>query len=122
MKLADALTGIAPVVGLTSWIGAPSSVDVGGPRTPTAEEAAAKLAALDQQIRDCRSDAVYWGLAGQQSYWRAVCDLYAAAALVGEDALADITLPRGGGVVMDSMAELERFGRDILAEAQARVA
>lgn len=128
MKLTQALRHLGGVpVGLTSLIAAPSSVDTGAkdPQALTAAGVEAGLAHATEKVmllkheRDvCGSDAAYWGYAGQVSYWEAVRNIFEAATLVGPDNLPDIPAPKNAGVVMDIMAQQERYGQSVLSSAR----
>ena len=84
MKLEWVLERIAPVVGFSSWIGAPESVASRGlAQAPSLEVARKRLAEVKKAQDECRSDYAYWGYAGQKAYWKCLVDLLEAAALVG---------------------------------------
>lgn len=119
MTLEEALAPIAPVVGLSSLIGAPESVSSRQAEGPSLDAARTRLAALKKAMDHATSDYSYWGYAGQHSYWTAVVDILEAAELVGNDRLPDVPAPETGGVVMDSMAQIESYGRAILDAAKA---
>ncbi len=118
MTVEEVFNSIAPIVGITSMIGAPSSVGGRASAVPTLAAAREQYAKVKVLQDEATNDVSYWGYAGQVSYWKALCDVLEAAALVGPDSLPDVPLPTGQGVVMDSMAELERFGSKVLRLAQ----
>lgn len=118
MTLEEALAPIAPVVGLSSLIGAPSSVSSQQAVAPTLTSARARYEELRDAMNNAQSDFSYWGYAGQVSYWKAVVDILEAAELAGADNLPDVEPPRQGGVVMDQMSLIERYGETILREAR----
>lgn len=122
MKLSDVLQHIGPTVGLSSLIGAPESVASSIAHTHVgivADKAREKLAEAKRLTAAAPSDYAYWGYAAQVSYWQMVCHLMEAAELVGPDNLPDVPLPGSDGIVMDLMAQQERFGREVLARAKA---
>ncbi len=119
MTVAEALAQIAPVVGLTSVIGAPESVLGQAADGPTLDGARAQYEHVRGLQNGATSDAGYWGYAGQVSYWKAVVLILEAAELVGADNLAIVDTPRTGGMVMSDMAEIERFGQAIKDAAEA---
>ena len=74
-----------------------------------------------KQLDECTSDWSYWSILGDLEYWKTVRDLLQASDITGEDSLPDIDLPSTQGVVMDNIASLRQFGRDVLAEAKKRI-
>lgn len=117
MKFDDVMNQLAPVVGLTSAIAAPSSVRSEGAPGPAVTLGGAReaLAHVEQQQRGCKSDAAYWGYQGQVSYWRAVVSLLQAAEITGRDDLPDVPLPDlANRVVMDSTYLMEKWAESVL--------
>lgn len=122
MRLDDVMNTIRPVVGRTSLIGAPDSVDPIGasPGTLTLEGAREKLAAVKEAQDSARSDAAYWGYEGQRAYWACVESLLEAAEITGPDNLPDVPIPDvSAHVVMDAAFHLENFGAEVLKRARA---
>lgn len=122
MKFNDVMEKLTPVVGLTSFIGAPGSVRSRGAEGEqvTLGGAHEALAHVQQQQNDAQSDAAYWGYQGQVSYWRAVVSLLEAAELTGRDNLPDIEpdFLDGNYVVMDLCHHMETWAKRVLATAQ----
>lgn len=117
MKLNEVVGKLAPVVGLTSMIGAPGSVRLGqiDPDRITFGGAHEALANVKNLQDNCGSDAAYWGYEGQRAYWQAVVYLFEAAKITGPDKLPDMALPDlSGHVVMDAAFYLEQFGKRVL--------
>lgn len=123
MKLSDVMDRLAPVVGLSSAIGAPGSVRTTGARANqvTLGGAAEALAHAEASQQAARSDAAYWGYQGQVSYWRAVVNLLKAAEITGPDDLPDIEPDFLGRtqVVMDACSSMERWSEQVLRAAEA---
>lgn len=86
--------------------------------TTSINEAEERVAELTRQQNGCGSDAAYWGYAGQISYWRATHHILQAAALVGPDDIPDVPPPANAGVLMDIMAQQERYGQAVLQQAK----
>lgn len=123
MKLKEALGKIAPVVGMTSLIAAPSSISderatPSDEVTGLLEYSASQLAKVQEAQDNAQSDAAYWGYEGQRAYWQAVVYIAQAAEKVGPDNLPDVEAPDlSNGVVMDLCARMERWGKQILEAA-----
>jgi len=81
-------------------------------------EATEKLKTAKRNQNDARSDAAWWGYAGDVAYWSAVVDILKAAELVGADNLPDVPAPKTDGVVMDVQYHVEQFGAAILTKAR----
>ncbi len=87
------------------------------------EKANEMVAKYQKDIDNCTSDWSYWSILGDLEYWKAIRNILEAAALVGNDNLADIPTPNTEGkVVMDAIYEVTKFGDAILKDAQSRVA
>ena len=122
MRFDDVMEKLAPVVGLTSLIGAPESVRSGGAKgvEVTLGGAREALAHASHQQNNARSDAAYWGYQGQVSYWRAVVSLLEATEITGRDHLPDVPMPDlSNRVVMDATYLMEQWAESVLAAAQA---
>jgi len=121
MKLSEVLPLFGPIVGLSSLIGAPSSVSSHcAEATITLSEARERRQQIADRMNNATSDYAYWGYAGQHSYWVMVCDLLEAAELVGADDLPYVSAPdTKNGVVMDLMGRMEKFGREVLTKAKS---
>lgn len=124
MRLDDLMSKLRPVVGLSSLIGAPSSVRGIGADADRVTLGGAReaLAHVEAQMIAATSDAAYWGYQGQVSYWRAVVKLYEAAELTGPDDLPDIEpdFLEGDHVVMDLCHRMETWAGWVLDAAKAR--
>ena len=120
MQLVEVFEQLRPPVGVTSLIAAPESVADRPSEIPTLETAQARLAELTEAQLKCGSGAAWWGYEGQLAYWRSFVNLLHAAAITGPDDLPDVPLPGQGGVVMDNMATMERFGNEVLKRAKAQ--
>lgn len=121
MRLNDVVGKLAPVVGLSSMIGAPGSVRLGqiDPDRITLGGAHEALANVKNLQDNCGSDYAYWGYEGQRAYWQAVVYLFEAAKITGPDELPDVAFPDlSNKVVMDAAFYIERFGKEVLAAAQ----
>ena len=122
MQLNEVMDRLAPVVGLSSLIGAPESVRFGGASSERVNLGGAReaLAHAEALQRDAKSDAAYWGYVGQVAYWRCVVALLEAAEITGPDDLPDIPpdfLDRNQ-VVMDAAWSMEQWGRAVLDAAR----
>lgn len=121
MKLDEIMRKLEPVVGISSAIGAPDSVRLGGADADRVSLGGAReaLAHAEHMQAEAKSDAAYWGYQGQVSYWRAVVNLYEAAELVGPDNLPDIepTFIGGNYVVMDLCHHMETWAKSVLTAA-----
>lgn len=121
MKLNDVLSRLAPVVGLTSMIGAPDSVRLGqiDPNHITFGGAHEALANIKDLQDNCGSDAAYWGYEGQRAYWQTAVYLFEAAKITSPENLPDVALPDlSNTVVMDACYHMEQFGKQVLEAAQ----
>lgn len=114
MKLDEALGRIAPVVGLSSLIGAPGSIGTEPDGVPTLAEAQEKLAGVRNAQAKANSDYAWWGYEGEKAFWETVVSLLEAAAITGPDNLPDVDGPdTEGRVVMDACAAMTRWGRQV---------
>lgn len=119
MNLEQALRPIAPVVGLSSLIGAPESISTETATDIGLQKAVEILEKIKDAQKNCGSDYAYWGYEGQRSYWSAVVNILQAAKLVGNDNLPDVPPPdTEGKVVMDACWHIEKYGRDVLEKAE----
>lgn len=119
MNLKQALEPIAPVVGLSSLIGAPGSISTEKAVDIDLQGAIKKLTEIEDAQKKCGSDYAYWGYEGQRAYWSATVDILHAAELVGNDNLPDVPPPdTDGKVVMDACWYIQKYGKDILEKAE----
>jgi hypothetical protein len=122
MKLNEVLSQLAPVVGLSSMIGAPGSVRIGqiDPNRLTLGGVHEALANIKNLQDNCGSDAAYWGYEGQRAYWQTAVYLFEAAKITGPENLLDVEIPDlKGHVVMDACYHMEQFGKRVLEAAKA---
>ena len=119
MKLKNVLKQLDIPVGLTSLIAAPESTG-GGEKIldPAISDVEAEITKLKTAQDNCKSDAAFWGYAGQLAYWRTLRNVLKAALLVGSDNLPDMELPVKMSVLMDRIGDMEEFGKKMLAEAE----
>lgn len=114
MNLKDAFKPIAPVIGLTSLIGAPGSIAGCPPKVPTLVEARDHLKAVKEAQDRCTSDAAYWGYAGQIGFWATAVDILEAAEITGPDNLPDVDPPDlKNCLVMDAIGRMKNYGAAI---------
>ncbi len=115
MNIEQALKPIAPVIGVSSLIGAPNSISSQLYGKEGLDKAKQKLQDIITAQDNCQSDYAYWGYEGQKSYWRAVVNILEASQLVGEDNLPDVAPPdTSNSVVMDACSKIENYGEKIL--------
>lgn len=124
MTLEQAINNIHAPHGVSSIIAGIVNDDYSVLRDPKAVatsvvEIEHKVKGVQRQLDECKSDWAYWSILGELSYWRATLNIYKAAEIVGFDKLADIPAPTLEGIsVMDAIARVEKYGKDILSHAQ----
>jgi hypothetical protein len=122
MDFDDVMSRLEPIVGLSSLIGAPSSVRIGAVPggAVTLGGAYEALAHAEHQQKGSTSDYAYWGWQGQVSFWRTVVSLLEAAEVTGRDHLPDVPFPDlDGKVVMDACSYMEEWGKEVKARSLA---
>lgn len=124
MKLETAIQSIHAPKGVTSIIqgvinGDYSVLSEQNALGASIEKIEEQVAFHKKQLDECRSDWAYWAILGDLAYWRAVRNIYKAAELVGAENLPDVAIPDVQRcIVMDAIGKVEKFGEDILKEAQ----
>jgi len=77
-----------------------------------------KIALHQRQLDECKSDWSYWSILGDLAYWKAVKNILKGAELVGENNMPDVKFENKAMIVMDSIAETEKFGKYVLSECE----
>lgn len=77
-----------------------------------------KVALHRKQLNECTSDWSYWSILGDLSYWEAVKNILKGAEMVGENNMPDVKFESKAVVVMDSIGEIDKFGKYVLSECE----
>lgn len=123
MKLTEVLSMISAPKGLTSILVGISQNDFSVLPHQQGLEATMyvadeKIAIYQRQLDECKSDWSYWSILGDLAYWKAVKNILKGAEIVGENNMPDVKFENKAVVVMDSIAETEKFGRLVLSECE----
>lgn len=73
------------------------------------------------ELKNCHSDWAYWSILGDLAYWKTIVNILEAA-IINNGIVADIEPPKDGGLVMDAIYDLQRWGERILTETKKIVA
>lgn len=77
-----------------------------------------KVSYFQKAIENCQSDAAYWGLLSERVYWEAVLNILEAGKLTNDN-IPEVEAPDlNGGILMDMIGKVEKFGKDVLAAAK----
>jgi len=123
MKLSEILSMISAPKGLTSILNGINQNDFSvlphqKGLNATTDIANKQIESLKKQLSQCQSDWSYWSILGDLSYWKAIKDILEGAKLTGENNMPDVKFERKAVVVMDSIAEIEKFGKYVLSECK----
>lgn len=77
-----------------------------------------KIRLHQSQLAECKSDWSYWSILGDLAYWKAIKNILKGAEIVGEDNMPEVNFENKAVVVMDSIAEIEKFGEYVLSECK----
>lgn len=123
MKLTEVLSMISAPKGLTSILAGISQNDFSVLPHQKGLEATMyvadeKIALHQRQLDECKSDWSYWSILGDLAYWKAVKNILKGAEIVGENNMPDVKFENKAMVVMDIIAETEKFGKYVLSECK----
>jgi len=119
MKVTEILSMIHAPKGLTSVIAGIAQNDFSviphqKGLNASLEIADEKIKLHEKQIAECTSDWAYWSILGDLEYWKAVRNILKAAELVGEDNMPEVEFKNDGGVAMDAIYNVKKFGELVL--------
>lgn len=123
MKLTEILSMISAPKGLTSILNGIAQNDFSVLPHQKGLEATMfvadeKIAFYQKQLDECKSDWSYWSILGDLVYWKAVKNILKGAELVGENNMPDVKFENKAEIVMDSIADTEKFGKYVLSECE----
>lgn len=123
MKLTEVLSMISAPKGLTSILEGIAQNDFSVlPHQKGLEStmcvADEKIALHQRQLDECESDWSYWSILGDLAYWKAVKNILKGAEIVGENNMPNVKFENKAMVVMDRIAEIEKFGKYVLSECE----
>jgi hypothetical protein len=123
MKLTEVLSMISAPKGLTSILAGIAQNDYSVLPHQKGLEATIfvadeKIALHKKQLNECKSDWSYWSILGDLVYWKAVKNILKGAEIVGENNMPNVKFENKAIVVMDSIAEIENFGKYVLSECE----
>lgn len=77
-----------------------------------------KVALYQNQLDNCKSDFSYWSILSDLVYWEAIKNILKGAEIVGENNMPDVVFENKAFLVMDSIAEIEKFGKYVFSECE----
>lgn len=126
MKIEEALADIVPVKPITYVMekvkeGQISVLDDDIDTNPTIRKCQDKIRYYKKLIDDCKSDAEYWYLLGQLTYWKMAENIVLAAELNNGE-LADVPKPTTTNVmVMMAIDNMEQYGVRVYNETNSNL-
>lgn len=70
------------------------------------------------KLKECKSDWSYWSILGDLTYWTAIRDILKGADMVGPTNMPEVRFESKSIMVMDHIAEVEAFGKEVLEACQ----